>query len=151
MSRLSTIILCLILSAILGFFLLWPQYQKFSDGRWKVKEKKIERDNQEEYFSHMESLSNDLKDYGEQISKIISAFPSEPDVPALLNFIANASAQNGMNLEKITSFFISTSADQAKKTSAVSSETGTASILRAKEIVIDFNVNGEYASLKNFI
>lgn len=150
MSRLATIIICLILSLTLGFFLLWPQYQKFSDERWHVKEKEAERNNQEEYFAHVESLSKDLKGYGEQTSKILSALPSNPDVPALLNFIANASSQNGMNLEKITSFSTS-SVDQAKKTSETSSEKEAVTVSKAKEISINFNIRGDYINFKNFI
>lgn len=151
MSRLTTVIICIVLSAIFGFFLLRPQYQKFSDARWQVKKQEVERNNQEEYFAHIESLSKDLEGYEEQKKKILSAVPSRPDTPALLNFIANASSQNGMNLEKITSFSTSVSTDQTNQTLTTSSGNEAASISNMKEININFSVSGDYTSLKNFI
>lgn len=146
MSRLTTIIICFILSIVLGFLLLWPQYQKLGEARWQVKEKEIERNNQEEYFVHVESLSQDLKGYEEQLSKIFSALPSNYDIPDLLNYISNASNQNGMTLDKIISF----SAEQPKKTSTTPSIEETV-VSKAKEITIEFGVSGDYTALKNFI
>jgi Tfp pilus assembly protein PilO len=147
MSRLATIIICLIISVILGFFLLWPQYQKFSNARWSVKEKEDERKNQEGYFTHIESTSKELEGYQEQISKILSAIPFGSDVPEILNFLYNASNENGMNLEKINSF----SAGQPQKTSSTSSGKEEPVASRTEEIIIDFNVSGGYTDLKNFI
>lgn len=147
MSRLTTIIICLVLSAILGFLLLWPQYQKFSEARWQVKEKEAERGNQEEYFAKMESLSKDLENYQEQKSKIISAIPSGPDIPALLNFLANTSSKTGMVLKGINSF----STGQPKKTVKATSEGEQVPVSGVRELTIDFEVSGEYTALKNFI
>lgn len=147
MSRLTTIIICLVLSAILGFLLLWPQYQKFSEARWQVKENETERNNQEEYFADMESLSTELENYQEQKSKIVSAIPSGPDIPALLNFLANTSSKTGMILKKISSF----STEQSKKTVSTASEEEKVPVSRARELTIDFEVGGEYTALKNFI
>jgi len=147
MPRLATIIICIIISTVLVFFLLWPQYQKFSDARWQVKEKQTERDNQEEYFNQIGSLSKELEGYKEQKEKIASALPSSPDAPDLLNFLANAILKNGMNLEKITSF----SSDQSKKTTKTASGKEESVFSGAKEIIVEFDVKGEYENLKNFI
>lgn len=147
MSRLATIIFCLIISIISGFLLLWPQYQKFDEAKWQVKGKEKERDNQEEYFAHIESLSKESEGYPEETKKILSALPSSPDVPDLLNFLHNASSNNsGMNFEKITSF----STQQSKKTPSASPEEES-NISGVKEITVEFNVSGDYAGLKNFI
>jgi len=147
MTRLATIIICLILSIVLGFFLLWPQYQKFSEERWHVKEKEVERNNQEEYFNHLNKLSEELKEYEEEMSKIDSALPLDPDIPDLLNFLALASSQNGLSFEKVTSF----SADSAKNSKTAASGQEESPAKKYKELTIDFEVSGEYPSLKNFV
>ena len=147
MSRLTTIIICLVLSAILGFLLLWPQYQKFSEARWQVKEKEVERSNQEEYFVHLDSLSKELENYQEQESKVLSAIPSGPDIPALLNFLADTSSKTGMILKEITSF----STEQSKKTIKTTSEEEQVPVSRVRELTINFEVSGEYTALKNFV
>ena len=147
MPRLATIIICLILSVILGFFLLWPQYQKFSDERWRVKEKEAERNNQEEYFVHVESIANELLGYETELSKIASALPYSADIPALLNFLEKAAFRNGLILTKITSF----SLGKPQSTSQSSQQQEESTISRAKDINIEFEVTGSYSALKNFI
>ena len=147
MSRLTTIIICILISVILGFFLLSPQYQKFSDARWQVKENETERDNQEEYFDYIEGLSKDLESYKEQKSVILSALPSSPDTPDLLNFLASASNKNGLNLQKIVSF----SAGPAKKVTGTAAGKEEVPVSGVKEINIEFEVSGNYEALKNFI
>jgi Tfp pilus assembly protein PilO len=147
MTRLATIIICLILSVVLGFFLLWPQYQKFSEERWHVEEKEVERSNQEEYFNHLNKLSEELEGYKEELSKINSAFPQGPDIPDLLNFLATASSQNGLIFGKVNSF----STDSAKKSTTTTAGEEEAQAKRYKEITIDFEVSGEYSALKNFV
>lgn len=147
MTRLATVIICLILSVVLGFFLLWPQYQKFNEERWHVKEKEIERSNQEEYFTQLTKLSEQLKGYEKELSKIDSAFPRGPDVPDLLNFLATASSQSGLSFGKVNSF----STDSAKKSKTATSGKEETPTKRYKEITIDFEVSGEYSSLKNFV
>jgi Tfp pilus assembly protein PilO len=112
-----------------------------------VKEKEVERNNQEEHFNHLNKLSEELKEYEEELSKIDSAFPLDPDVPDLLNFLVLASSQNGLSFGKVNSF----SADSAKKSkTAVSGQEGVPT-KRYKELTIDFDVSGEYPSLKNFV
>lgn len=135
--------------------MLWPQYQKFGEARWQVKMNKSDRDNQEEYYSHLENLSKDLTNYQEQISKIITAIPSGSDIPALLNFLSNAGNKNGMSFKKINSFSVSqfntgNRPDQIKAVSNSAAGGGSISP-RLKEIFIDFDVGGEYKDFKNFI
>ena len=149
MSRLATIIICLILSIIFGFFLLWPQYQKFSEERWHVKENEVERNNQEEYFIDIENLSKNLEGYEEQLSKIASALPSEPDVPALLDFLANAANNNGLSFENVNSFSTSQLGNTLGSTAAAGQGGGIASNI--KGITIGFEVSGDYLALKNFL
>lgn len=146
MPRIATIIVCLILSVVLGFFVLWPQYQKFSDERWHVKEKEAERSNQEEYFSHLAELSEELKGYEKELSKIDSAFPQSPDIPDLLNFLALTSSQNGLIFKQVNSFLLGS---LIKPTPASENEEVPAN--RYRDITIDFEVSGEYFALKNFI
>ncbi len=147
MSRLATIIICLILSIILGFFLVWPQYQKFTEERWHLKEKETERSNQEEYFTHVENVAKELSGYENEKSKINSAFPYGPDIADILNFLDKATSGNGLSIVKITSF----SVDKEKSGSKSSQEKEENVVSRAKEINIEFDVKGSYPAFKNFI
>ena len=145
MSRLTTIIICLLLSSIIAFFLLWPEISKYSDFGLKIKAKDLELKNQEKYFSQISDLNEKLKGYQPELDKIDSAIPSEPSVPSLLDFIQGISAQSGLIFNKLSSFSITA---LKKPTNAEEQTTLTE---RLKEISIAFEVSGSYSALKNFL
>lgn len=151
MPRLATIIICLFLSLLLGFFLLWPKYQQFRDLQWKIKEKEIEIHDQEKYFSQLNDISEKLKEYTPEFSKIGSALPSdlEPSLPALLDFLQKTSATNGLIFKKVTSFLIVSPKEPSATPSSPEKEETTVSQL--KEINIDFEISGSYSALKYFL
>jgi len=142
MSRLTTIIICLILSVILGFFLIWPQYQEFNEERWHLKEKEAERDNQEEYFAHVENVAKELSGYENELNKINSALPYDLDIADLINFLDKATSRNGLGIVGISSLSVD------KKSSPKNEESVVA---RTKEIDMVFDVKGSYPAFKNFL
>lgn len=132
MSRFLPIIgiLILILLGVVGYFFWWPQYQKFSDLEFQL-EKKTERLRQEEeYFTELDALSNQLKEYQVELSKIKSALPSDVDSAIInfFNFLQKQTSENGLilkdiNLEKAAS----------------------------PKISFAISVLGSYSALKNFL
>lgn len=134
MPRLATISICLFLTLILALFLIWPKYQDLRSLRIKIKTKETERQYQEEYFSNLNKIYEELRQYETEISKIDSVLPREPSIPSLLNFLEKASTQNGLVFKELGSFSI------------IPPKEG-----RIKEIYLDFSVSGSYSFFKNFL
>jgi len=135
MSRIAAILISLLGIFLIGFFLLWPQYQTLRELNFKIQEKKTELQYKEEYFSNLKKISEELKNYEPALSKIDSAFPSDPSLPSLFNFFEKAGSQNGLILKYIGPFYISSRPDMPK----------------VKEIHINITVTGSYPAFKNFL
>ena len=111
-----------------------PKYREFSVTLSEVKEKKMELENKEKYFSELKILSASLKELGPELAKVDSALPSEPSIPDLLNFLQKESSQNGLLLEK---FDIGRISPEEKSD--------------IKKISLNLSLTGSYQSFKNFL
>jgi len=149
MSKLFLIIPCLLLAILIGLFLIWPKYQELSTLGIDIENKETEFRYIETYFAKLEQTSQELKNYGDQISKINFALSpdSSSTLLSLVNFIQNAASQNGLILSKINSFSVSSPKSQVQ--GAVTPSTQAAS--KIKEISVDFEMTGSYFALKNFL
>ncbi len=129
------IVLLLSLSLILGLLIFFPKYRDLSglSGKIKINEEKIKL--QEEYFSNLNSLSEELKKYETELSKVNSILPDDPSLPSLLNFIEKASSQSGLVLKSISP----------------ASSVSFPQIEGAKETKVSLTVSGSYSDFKNFI
>jgi Tfp pilus assembly protein PilO len=150
MSRLATIIICFLLSSIIAFFLLWPEISKYSDFSLKIRAKDIELKNQEKYFSQVRDKAEKLKGYQEELAKVDSALPNYPSLPAVLEFLVQVGSQNGIIINKIISTSVTASSKQTKS-SSTQPEPGIGIPGNLKEISIEFEVSGDYNSLKSFL
>ncbi len=151
MPRLATIIICLLLSVIIGLFLIWPKYQEFRDVQFRIRGKETEIENQEKYFSQLHDISGKLKGYEADLAKLDSSLPDSPSVVSVLNFFQKTSIQNGLIFKKTKSFSVGLSKKSAGAQSS-SQKTEEAEIASGiKEISIEFEVAGSYSALKNFI
>jgi len=146
MPRLLSSIVFLFLTLILALFLLLPQYQRLRNLQIEIKVKKTEIENQENYLKHLNDLSEKLKKYQPEISKIDSTLPPRPDLPSLLHFLQKASSQNGLVFKDLGTFSIIL----PKKLEGPVGEMPKASP-EFKEISLDFGVSGSYSALKNFL
>lgn len=137
MNRLFIIIISLSLGLILGWGLVFPKYQELSSLRQKIEEKKAEINNQDEYFSNLKKISEELKNYQIQLAKIKTALPSNPflSLPILLDFFQKASFQSGLVLKEIKTPSIQASPD----------------FKEIQEIALTLVVSGSYPSFKNFL
>jgi Tfp pilus assembly protein PilO len=149
MSKLTLIIGCFILIVLIGFFLIWPKYQKLSTLQLEVENRETELRNTEEYFAKLSQLSQELKKYENQISKIDFALPSDSSstVISLINFIQKASSQNGLILNELKSFSIILPKPQVQTSGSPEVQPSS----KIKEISLNFDVSGSYFALKNFI
>lgn len=97
----ATVCFCLALLMIL--FLVWPNYQDFRQTRQKIERAQVEIQRGEEYVSELQTYSERLEKKQSAMDKVSSSLPSEPGVPALLNFIRSTANDYGLTLKEIGS------------------------------------------------
>lgn len=78
--------------------LIFPKYQDFQLLKMKVKSRELENKNLSEYYSQIEKISEELKQYQEALSKIDTALPREFFFPSLLSYLQKISSQSGLYL-----------------------------------------------------
>lgn len=132
-------IIILVLLIVGGYFYWWPEYQKFQELSLELKIKNATIRQEEEYLRELTNLSNKLADYKEALSKIDSAIPLEPSIPALFQFIQETSSENGLTLNEIRLMGITLIQPQPEKEEKI------------KQISLGISVSGSYTSLKNFL
>jgi len=142
MPRPIAIIICLFLALIIGFGLLIPKYQNLNLLKLRIQLKEAELQNEEEYFSKIHIISEDLKKYEEGLAKISSAFPDDSQLPSLFNFIQKTAAQSGLVLKKVVPAKSKSIKEELVK------EGWDSEIL---ETGVNLTVAGSYASFKNFV
>jgi len=149
MSRLTPIIICFFLILLIAFFLIWPKYQELKGIEAEIKVKKTELQYSEEYFSKLNQVSQRLKGYEAQLAKIDFALPSDASLSllSLMNFLQEASFQNGLVFKEFGSYSIASPKPAA--TTPGSPETELPA--KIKEIRLNFEVSGLYSALKNFL
>lgn len=124
-----------ILILIIGTIFVWPKYQQLKFLEKTIEEKRAALRDQEEYIKNLISIAEELKKYEASLSKIDSAFPDTPSLPALLNFFQKASSQSGLTLKGMGSISIT-----PNKVTPNIKETGLSLV-----------VDGSYSSFKDFL
>lgn len=134
MPRILIISICIFLTLALGIGLIWPKYQGLKNLEFKIAQKESELKSQEEYLTNLRNISQELKQYQDNLLKIDSALPDGPSLPSLFNFLQKACSQSGLVLGDIGSVVVS-----SQKESDI------------KEFHIGLSVSGSYTALKNFL
>jgi Tfp pilus assembly protein PilO len=129
------IIGCFVFSLILGPTFLWPKYQSLRELQNSINIKKMEIEEQEQYFAEIDAVKAKLAENSEATSKIDSALPDSIDIPSLLNFIQQACSQSGLVLENVSPFTI----------------VAAGGMTNIKEISMSLKVSGSYTALKSFL
>jgi len=148
MSRLIFIFLGIVAILAIGFFLIWPKYQKFESLKVQIENSELDLRQTESFYDKLEKLSEDLEGYQDQLSKIDLALPDNSSFAAisLINFVGNSSGVNGLNLKKLKSFSITSPKLPVQAAGAPAQPQS-----KVKDISVDFEVSGSYSALKNFI
>jgi len=129
----------LILLAIGGYFLWWPEYQEFGDKKLEVEREDAKIKQKEEYFSRLESFSDRLSGYNDELAKIDFALPSEPSIAALFIFFQKTISENGLILK------------DTNLGELFSSEIQGTLEERIQKMPFSVSVTGSYPALKNFL
>jgi Tfp pilus assembly protein PilO len=122
----------ILISVLLFFLFIRPQKALLSILDSDLSQKRQEFETLDKYFQEIAKTSEKLKNYQEEISKIDSALPEDPQIPLLFNFLQKSSSQSGLLLESIGSVSFS--------------EEG-----KLKKWTTNLKLKGDYPSFKNFI
>lgn len=93
--------ICLLISVILIITLILPKKANLDFSQKIIEERKAEIQGKEEYFLNLKQLLEELKNYQNQLSKIDSALPEDPDLPLLFDFLQKSASQSGLILTSV--------------------------------------------------
>lgn len=127
--------ICLIISLVFGWALIYPQYQEFSILRKKVEGKEIELESETVYFADLQKISQELQKYQTPLSKIDSALPKTSSLLEILNFIQRTVPQSGLILKGLSPVAVASGVEETQ----------------IKETRINLGLSGDYSSFKNFL
>lgn len=127
----------LILSIAGAILFWWPTVLTYTELKSQLEAKDSELKEKQEYFAKLNSMSDKIKDYEEQMSKIGSAFPDDWDIalPTLFNFMTIKTSGSGLMLESISG------GEKSSKANDIGLE----------EMPFQVSLKGTYPTFKNFI
>lgn len=127
----------LAISILVGVFLLWPNFQIFSQLQNQLQERELELKNLEAYFAQLELLREEIASQPpEKVALIEQSLPDEPSLPSLYEALSQGASQSGLALRSINSFVGGISSEQALQ-------------FRTIEVIMD--MEGTYEALKEFL
>ncbi len=132
MNRSTIIIICFLLTIVLGAFLLYPKYQDFIILKKQVKAKENQLQSKQEYLSNLSQNSEQLKEYQEKLLVIDAALPSTLSLPSLFDLLQKTTSQNGLIIKDMDS-------------SSVANPEGI------QEVRVNLKAVGSYSAFKSFI
>jgi len=132
MNRSTIIIICFLLTIVLGAFLLYPKYQDFVVVKKQVEAKENQLQSKQEYLSNLSQNSEQLKEYQEKLLVIDTALPSLLSLPSLFDLLQKTASQNGLIIKNMDS-------------SSVTNPEGI------QEVSVDLKAVGLYSGFKSFI
>ncbi|MCX6764262.1 MAG: type 4a pilus biogenesis protein PilO [Candidatus Nealsonbacteria bacterium] len=96
-------IVFLLATLVVSALLVWPEYQKMKPLALKTEIVNSEIKAQEEYLSDLKEIKDKIeKEYKDKIALIDYAFPRDPNLPLLYDFIIKTCSQNGLILTGIS-------------------------------------------------
>jgi len=124
------------LAVIILFWLgyIWPKVEQMEGIRKEIASETEVLSQKRDYIANLKKIEADLAMYSEEISKIDSSLPPNPDIPSLFQYVQEISSQSGMIVGNLGSYSISEAKD------------GT-----TREINFSIQADGSYADFKNFL
>lgn len=142
-------IIILLISFLLGYFVLLEKYNELTSLRFQISQKENELKAVEESFSKLSLIEEELKKHESEISKISLAIPSEPDIPSVANFIQKIAEENKLIIESFD--FGETGTFRSSRTSSAISVQAIEESSSLKETNFSLSVLGAYSDFKNFL
>ena len=126
------IIICFLLTIVLGAFLLYPEYQDFVVFEKQVEAKENQLQSKQEYLSNLSQNSEQLKKYQEKLLVIDAALPSTLSLPSLFDLVQKTASQNGLIIKDMDSSCVTNSE-------------------QIQEVKVGSKAVGSYSNFKSFI
>jgi len=127
------IVIFLVATAILGFFLIWPKYQELIIIQANIEETEARIEGREEYLLELKSLDKRLEQYESELRIIDSALFSEPWPSHLFDYLSKLAFQEGLVINQINF------------------DVGSLGETKFKESGTSFSLLGSYSGLKSFL
>lgn len=135
MNKKIIIAVSFIATIALAFWLVLPKYESLKSKMSEKRIKEVNLENKKEYYKRVSEISNELKNYSEEISKIDFALPQEISLPAMYGFFQKRASESGLVLKNENFNSKSISKDN----------------LAVKEYRFDLELAGSYSVFKNFL
>jgi Tfp pilus assembly protein PilO len=130
-----TIALILFAIVFLIFFLVYPEYETFKALQQDLGIKRAEYNAEFAYYSEITRNIVELTAKSDNIAKVDSALPSDPELGSLVYYMQDQASKSGLVLRSL--FLSKVSGSAAKNT--------------VKDLTFSLNLTGNYASLNQFI
>lgn len=140
---LSLAILIIVFSG--AFLLVWPKYQELNSLNANINNSQLELQSKTEYFNNIKTVSEELKNYQDSLSKISTALPSDPLLPATFGFFQNIASQSGLVLEEVAVGSITSLEGESIN------ETEEIIVKQVQSIDFAVKLSGSYESFKSFL
>jgi len=119
-----------------GVFLVWlPKYKEYTGLRFQLEEAKAQLATKQEYFEHLQKISDKLKAHEADLQKIDSAIPPKPDIADVLRFLQGKAQANGLLVEGV----------------GLNNSLPVKEFPGLKKTPLSITLAGKYSSYKNFI
>lgn len=128
-------IIFIILALVFGIIFVLPKYQELDLWWQKIDRQEENIAKRKEHFQDLRNTAEELEDYSEQLTKINSALPSDPNLPVLFDFLQRAASQSGLYLKSISHLSTKSSSE----------------IEGLEETTVSLTLSGLYPSLKEFL
>lgn len=78
-----------------------PQYEDLKSLKLELERTNIDLEQKKAYYSKLDEIDQELEKHKADITKINSAIPDDPSIPALFYFIQKTASENGLSLANI--------------------------------------------------
>ena len=129
----------IVITLLLVFFLVMPEYNRFQTLQTQLGEKKAEFNAKFDYYAAIAKTYDELQVHKDDLKKIDDALPQSPARGKLIYFLQEDAKANGLILKDVS--LSDPSADT----------TGTSISNTIKDIFISMDVSGDYTSLERFM
>ncbi|MBU2579135.1 type 4a pilus biogenesis protein PilO [Patescibacteria group bacterium] len=145
MNRILIITILFFISFLFFVYFLFPQSLIFENLKKKVLEKENSVQKEEIYFSNLEKISGNLKEYKESLEKIDAAVPTQLSIASLFSFFQNKALETGVFLKSVNAAdaFSSLPGEIAAEKEIVSN--------KIKENFFSLSVSANFYAFENFL
>lgn len=134
-NRLLIIAISLIATCLLGYFMVAPKYQEFSQLQTTLGSKEAEYNAKYVYYAEVNRVFNELSKRKDSLDKINNALPNNLSLSPLIYYLQKKSSESGLVIKNL--FFTKASASTPNNP--------------LREVVFSMNVIGGYPALKSLL